>query len=104
MQIVKKAEKQMRREKILSAGREYAPTLYTVLVNGDDDQRQRQERKGPEFQPAPQPADDGAHRTEPGDTPAQWGDSGHELDAPHPAYQAYGRIFQTPQPHESQPA
>ena len=39
VQIVKKAEKQMRREKILSAGREYAPTLYTVLVNGDDDQR-----------------------------------------------------------------
>ena len=72
--------------------------------HGDDDQRQRQERKGPEFQPAPQPADDGAHRTEPGDTPAQWGDSGYELGAPHPAHQAYGHISQTPQPHESQPA
>ncbi len=39
VQIMKKAEKQMRREKILSAGKQYAPTLYTVLVNADDDQR-----------------------------------------------------------------
>lgn len=39
VQIVKKAEKQMRREKMVSAGKQYAPTLYTVLVNPDDDQR-----------------------------------------------------------------
>ncbi|WP_232001604.1 FhaA domain-containing protein [Slackia heliotrinireducens] len=39
VQIVKKAEKQMRRERVVSAGKEYAPTLYTVLVNADDDQR-----------------------------------------------------------------
>lgn len=39
VQIMKKAEKQMRREKVVSAGRQYAPTLYTVLVNPDDDQR-----------------------------------------------------------------
>lgn len=39
VQIMKKAEKQMRREKMVSAGREFAPTLYTVLVNADDDAR-----------------------------------------------------------------
>ena len=39
VQIIKKAEKQMRREKMVSAGKQYAPTLYTVLVNADDDQR-----------------------------------------------------------------
>lgn len=39
VQIMKKAEKQMRREKMVSAGKQYAPTLYTVLVNPDDDQR-----------------------------------------------------------------
>ena len=39
VQIMKKAEKQMRREKMVSAGREFAPTLYTVLVNADDDER-----------------------------------------------------------------
>ena len=39
VQIMKKAEKQMRREKMVSAGKQYAPTLYTVLVNADDDQR-----------------------------------------------------------------
>lgn len=38
VQIMKKAEKQMRREKVVSSGRQYAPTLYTVLVNPDDDQ------------------------------------------------------------------
>ena len=37
--ITKKAEKQMRREKTVGAGKEYAPTLYTVLVNPDDDRR-----------------------------------------------------------------
>lgn len=37
VQITKKAEKQMRREKTVGAGKEYAPTLYTVLVNPDDD-------------------------------------------------------------------
>lgn len=39
VQIMKKAEKQMRREKVVSAGKQFAPTLYTVLVNPDDDQR-----------------------------------------------------------------
>ena len=39
VQIAKKAEKQMRRETMVGAGKEYAPTLYTVLVNPDDDTR-----------------------------------------------------------------
>ena len=39
VQIAKKAEKQMRREKMVGAGKQYAPTLYTVLVNPDDDDR-----------------------------------------------------------------
>lgn len=39
VQIIKKAERQMRRERMVSAGKEYAPTLYTVLVNPDDDER-----------------------------------------------------------------
>lgn len=39
VQISKKAERQMRREKIVGAGKAYAPTLYTVLVNEDDDRR-----------------------------------------------------------------
>ena len=39
VQIAKKAEKQMKRETMVGAGREYAPTLYTVLVNPDDDAR-----------------------------------------------------------------
>ena len=39
VQIAKKAEKQMRREKMVGAGKQYAPTLYTVLVNQDDDRR-----------------------------------------------------------------
>ena len=39
VQIAKKAEKQMRREKMVGAGKQYAPTLYTVLVNPDDDRR-----------------------------------------------------------------
>ena len=38
IQITKKAEKQMRREKIVGAGKQYAPTLYTVLVSPEDDQ------------------------------------------------------------------
>ena len=37
VQIAKKAEKQMRREKMVGAGKQYAPTLYTVLVNPEDD-------------------------------------------------------------------
>ncbi len=37
VQIAKKAEKQMRREKIVGAGKQYAPTLYTVLVSDVDD-------------------------------------------------------------------
>ena len=39
VQIAKKAEKKMRREKMVGAGKQYAPTLYTVLVNADDDER-----------------------------------------------------------------
>lgn len=39
VQIAKKAEKKMRREKMVGAGKQYAPTLYTVLVNETDDQR-----------------------------------------------------------------
>lgn len=39
VQIAKKAEKQMQREKMVGAGKQYAPTLYTVLVNPDDDRR-----------------------------------------------------------------
>lgn len=39
VQIAKKAEKQMRREKMVGAGKQYAPTLYTILVNPDDDER-----------------------------------------------------------------
>lgn len=39
VQIAKKAEKQMKREKMVGAGKQYAPTLYTVLVNPDDDER-----------------------------------------------------------------
>ncbi len=39
VQIAKKSEKQMRREKMVGAGKEFAPTLYTILVNPDDDGR-----------------------------------------------------------------
>ncbi|MBQ3106774.1 MAG: DUF3662 domain-containing protein [Eggerthellaceae bacterium] len=39
VQIAKKAEKQMRREKMVGAGKQYAPTLYTVLVSYEDDDR-----------------------------------------------------------------
>lgn len=39
VQISKKAERAMKREKMVGAGRQYAPTLYTILVNPDDDQR-----------------------------------------------------------------
>ncbi len=39
VQITKKAEKQMRREKIIDNGRQLAPTLYTCLVSEEDDQR-----------------------------------------------------------------
>ena len=39
VQISKKAEKAMRREKMVGAGKQYAPTLYTVLVNAEDDQK-----------------------------------------------------------------
>lgn len=39
VQIAKKAEKQMRREKMVGAGKQYAPTLYTVLVSPADDER-----------------------------------------------------------------
>lgn len=39
VQISKKAERAMRREKMVGAGKQYAPTLYTVLVNPQDDAR-----------------------------------------------------------------
>ncbi len=39
VQIAKKAERQMRREKMVGAGKQYAPTLYTVLVSQEDDTR-----------------------------------------------------------------
>lgn len=39
VQITKKAEKQMRHGKMVVAGNQAAPTLYTVLVNPSDDQR-----------------------------------------------------------------
>ena len=39
VQIAKRAEKQMRREKMAGAGKQYAPTLYTILVNESDDER-----------------------------------------------------------------
>ncbi len=38
VQISKKCERQMMRNKMVGVGKEYAPTLYTVLVNGNDDQ------------------------------------------------------------------
>lgn len=39
VQIAKQCEKQMKRNKMVGAGKQIAPTLYTVLVNEDDDQR-----------------------------------------------------------------
>lgn len=39
VQISKKADRAMRREKMVGAGKQYAPTLYTVLVNPQDDAR-----------------------------------------------------------------
>lgn len=39
VQITKMAEKQMRRERIVGSGKQYAPTLYTVLVSRDDDRK-----------------------------------------------------------------
>lgn len=39
VQIAKKAEKQMRREKMVGAGKQFAPTLYTILLSRDDDAR-----------------------------------------------------------------
>ncbi len=39
VQITKKAEKQMKREKVIGAGRQIAPTLYTCLVSQEDDDR-----------------------------------------------------------------
>jgi hypothetical protein len=38
-QIAKKAEKQMRRNRLVGAGRQYAPTLYNVLIGPEDDRR-----------------------------------------------------------------
>lgn len=39
VQIAKQCEKQMKRNKMVGAGKQIAPTLYTVLVNEDDDHR-----------------------------------------------------------------
>lgn len=39
VQIAKKAEKQMKRGRMVGAGKQHAPTLYTVLVNPNDDKR-----------------------------------------------------------------
>jgi hypothetical protein len=39
VQIAKKCEKQMKRNKLVGAGKQYAPTLYTILVNQEDDHR-----------------------------------------------------------------
>lgn len=38
-QIAKRCEKQMHRNKLVGKGVQYAPTLYTVLVNVEDDRR-----------------------------------------------------------------
>jgi hypothetical protein len=38
-QVAKRAEKQMLREKLVGAGKQYAPTLYTVLVNAADNKK-----------------------------------------------------------------
>lgn len=38
-QIAKKCEKRMHRSKLVGKGVQYAPTLYTVMVNVDDDRR-----------------------------------------------------------------
>ena len=39
VQISRRCEKQMARNKMLGAGKQYAPTLYTVLVNPEDDSK-----------------------------------------------------------------
>ena len=39
VQISKKAERAMHREKMVGAGQQYAPTLYTVLVSPQDNER-----------------------------------------------------------------
>ncbi|MCL2137634.1 MAG: DUF3662 and FHA domain-containing protein [Coriobacteriia bacterium] len=38
-QVARRAEKQMKREKLVGSGKQYAPTLYTVLVSSKDDKR-----------------------------------------------------------------
>ena len=39
VQVTKKCEKQMKREKVVGAGKQIAPTLYTVLVSSFDDEK-----------------------------------------------------------------
>ena len=39
VQVTKKCEKQMKREKVVGAGKQIAPTLYTILVSQFDDER-----------------------------------------------------------------
>jgi len=39
VQMTKRAEKEMHREKLVSAGIQHAPTLYNVLVNPSDDEK-----------------------------------------------------------------
>jgi len=38
-QIAKRAEKQMNHQKLVGSGKQYAPTLFTVLVNRNDDDK-----------------------------------------------------------------
>jgi hypothetical protein len=38
-QIARRAEKQMKREKLVGTGKQYAPTLYTVMVSSKDNSR-----------------------------------------------------------------
>ena len=39
VKLAKRAAREMEREKMVSVGHEYAPTLYNVLVSPDDDER-----------------------------------------------------------------
>ena len=39
VQMTKRAEKEMHREKLVSAGVQHAPTLYNILVNPEDDEK-----------------------------------------------------------------
>ena len=47
VQIAKKAEKQMRREKMVGAGKQYAPTLYTCLLYTSPSPRDKRQSRMP---------------------------------------------------------